>query len=200
MAQKTPLGEYLKQQFLQGQGVVTQGPGPYPKAVVAKIGAPYMNKGYDIGVPVGTPINTKGLKYVGAKQDRTGYGTRAAYQDPNSGKTYIFSHLSKLEETPEGVKAYTGGIPGVHGRSTGPHLDIDLSGNLAGFSGMLRNVMARAQSAGPRAYAQQTQKRSAQDVFAKAKSVFGNKVVGVASNAKLLEGAQKKYGGKIVRL
>ncbi len=199
MAQKTQLGEYLKQQFLQGQGVVTQGPGPYPKAVVAKIGAPYNNKGYDIGVPVGTPVNTQGMKYLGAKQDTTGYGTRAAYQDP-TGKTYIFSHLSKLEETPQGVKAYTGGIPGVHGRSTGPHLDIDLSGNLAGFSGMLKNVMGRAQSAGSQAYRATRAQSNPQDVLAKAKSIYGGRVKAVASSAEKLKEAQNKYGGKIVRL
>ncbi len=198
MGQTTQLGEYLKQQFLNGQGVVTQGPGPYPVAVVKKIGAPYINKGYDIAVKPGTPINTAGMKYIGAKQDRTGYGTRAAYQDPKTGKTVIFSHLAKLEETPQGVRAYTGGIPGVHGRSTGPHLDIDLSGNLSGFSGMLRNVMQQARSSGQKAYTKS--KANPQDVLNKARSLFGNKVLGVGSSQKALQSAQSKYGGKIVRL
>lgn len=193
MSQRSQLGEYLKQQFLQGQGIVTQTPGQtYTN--------PHGHKGYDIAVPVGTPVNTKGLQYVGAQRDTTGYGTRAAFKDPTTGKAYIFSHLSKIQQGPEGVQVYTGGRSGIDGRSTGPHLDLEIADNFSGFNNMLRNVMARAQSSGPRAYAQQTQKRSAQDVFAKAKSVFGNKVVGVASNAKLLEGAQKKYGGRIVRL
>lgn len=200
MGQTTQLGEYLKQQFLNGQGVVTQGPGPYPAAVVRKIGAPYVNKGYDIAVKRGTPINTEGLRYIGAKQDRTGYGTRAAYQDPKTGKTFIFSHLSKLEETPQGVRAYTGGLPGIEGRSTGPHLDIDLSGNLSGFTGMLRNVMQQARTSGQRAFTQSKSKSNPQDVLNKARSLFGNKVLGVGSSQKALASAQSKYGGKIVRL
>lgn len=198
-------GEYLKQQFLKGQGVVTQGPGAYPAHVVKRIGAPYMNKGYDIAVPVGTPIQTEGMKYLGAKQDKTGYGTRVAYQDPNTQKTYIFSHISKIEETPQGVKAYTGGIPGVHGRSTGPHLDIDLSGNLSGFSGMLKNVVAQARSAGQQAFAksqnvQQRVYRNPQDVLNKAKELYGKRVIGVASRKSALAEIQKKRGGRIVRL
>lgn len=200
MAQRSQLGEYLKQQFLQGQGVVTQGPGAYPKHVVQKLGGPTMNKGYDIGVPSGTPINTAGMKFLGMKQDTTGYGTRVAYEDPKTGKPYIFSHVSKVENTPEGVRSYTGGIPGVHGRSTGPHLDIDLSGNLSGFSGMLKNVMARAQSAGSQAYRTTKAKSNPQDVLAKAKSIYGGRVKAVASSAEKLKEAQSKYGGKIVRL
>lgn len=197
MATVSQTAQYLKQQFLRGQGVVTQEPGAYPQHVVQKLGGPSQHKGYDIAVPVGTQLNTQGLQFQGVQQDRTGYGTRAAYKDPNSGQTYIFSHLSKVEKTPQGVVAYTGGIPGRDGRSTGPHVDIEIGNASSGFGQMLQNVVKSIQSGSP---SQARRKINPQELLQKAKSQFGRKLVGVASSADKLQEAQRKYGGRIVKV
>lgn len=201
MAQISNLGEYLKQEFLNGQGVVTQGPGAYPKSVVQKLGGPTMNKGYDIGVSPGTPINTSKLQYRGAVQDNTGYGLRANYYDPRTNQSYFFSHLSKLEPKNGQMMAYTGGIPGIHGRSTGPHLDIDIRQGLADFGSSFMNGLKAI--SGNMGRAKPAPAFNLNEILQRGQNTAksqGKKLLAYASNPERLKSLAQKYKGSVIKL
>lgn len=194
MANVSSLGEYLKQEFLNGQGVVTQSPGE--KYTNAR-----GHKGYDVAVPAGTPINTSKLQYKGSQKDATGYGLRANYYDPKTNQSYFFSHLSKLEPKNGTMLAYTGGIPGVHGRSTGPHLDVEVNKGLADFGSSFMSGLQAISGAMGRAMPSQGFDLNA--ILARGANTAksqGKRLVAYSNNPNKLQGVASKVKGSIVRL
>jgi len=187
------IGQYLNERFLAGQGRITQTPGrAHPS--VRKFYSHH--KGYDLAVKPGTPLNTQGLQYKGSYMDRTGYGLRAMYYNPEADRSYVFSHLSRVD--PQG-RAYTGGIPGVHGKSTGPHVDIEIKPGLyntqSQYIKQLQNIAGNIGSGVKRT------SFNIPDLIGKVKNKFGQhiRVIAMGSPKKLAH-YQKKLGGQIVRL
>lgn len=198
MASASQTAQFLRQRFLDGQGIVTQEPGPAAPSTRKFYST---HQGYDIAVPAGTPVNTKGLEYLGAYNDTTGYGTRAGFKDPQTGQTYTFSHLSNIQKTPEGVKIYTGGVPGTRGsgNTTGPHLDI----TLGGFKKQLGNLMSQTKRLSSQQSQQPQRKMDLQDIIGQLKAKAGGKrlvAYGSGKNLKQLQKIQEKVGGQLIKL
>lgn len=126
------IAQQLNNWFLEGRGRVTQLPGAAAPSTQKYYKT---HKGYDFGVSAGTPIKTEGLEFIGSGMDG-GYGQRLAAYDPKLDRTYYFSHLSNVQNTPEGIRAYTGGIPGSYGagNTTGAHLDVEFAPGRQAFN------------------------------------------------------------------
>lgn len=190
---RTPMqiAQDLNQMFTGGSARVTQLPG----AAAASTRKYYQNhKGYDLATPQGTEIKAPFAgKVVSSGMDSTGYGNRIGIYNPSTNETYYLSHLSKIavpsgDVQPGQTLAFTGGTPGTYGagNTTGAHLDIE---NYPGQ--MTTPLKAQAVS-----YAQKLNAIfNPQDVLNKAKSMYGNKVVGVSNDPNKLKGM-----GRIVKI
>ncbi|ABU97045.1 tail length tape measure protein [Thermus phage P74-26] len=104
-------------------GRVTQKPGE-------KLTNPNGHRGYDIALPVGTPIrwgNVEG-KVLQVGYEEKGYGNYVAVQAPD-GSIHIFAHLQELPKLKPGSVVKPGqvlGKSGNTGKSTGPHLHYEI--------------------------------------------------------------------------
>lgn len=87
-----------------------------------------LHAGVDLRAPVGTPINPVMLGVVTeTATDRFGYGQKIVVAHKN-GYTTLYAHLSKIE-TKVGDQVTTEtkiGEVGSTGRSTGPHLHLEI--------------------------------------------------------------------------
>lgn len=125
----TEIAQKLQQEWLAGQGRVTQLPGT-PAASTRKFYN--RHKGYDIGVKAGTPVYAPSNLQVKDMGVQGGYGRRLAAYDPNSGQTYYLSHLSDVASQGDvsagSILGYTGGTPGSYGagNTTGAHIDFEI--------------------------------------------------------------------------
>lgn len=181
------LGDKLKKMFLAGQGIETQSAGNYNPGIGY---ANNVHKGTDIGVNVGTPItlpqgNWKveqsygGDTTNGSLGDWTngGYGNSVVVRDQNSGETYKFSHL--LRPLVQAGQVLTGGqigLSGSTGNVTGPHVDIETYGQ--GMGNAFANAVNNASAGKPQV--------NVASILAKARAQYGNKVLGVSNDPKLL--------------
>jgi len=119
---------------------------PYPITQMPGPAAPEVRKWYkthpgiDYGVPEGTPIIAPAdLDILGTTSNDI-YGNRIAVKDPYTGETMTFSHLKDLPTVSGRIKAgellgYTGNT----GRSTGPHLDVEIKNLSSNFNNMVTN-------------------------------------------------------------
>lgn len=192
MINKSPsqIAQELNQMFTGGKASVTQLPGaaaPSTRQFYSK------HKGYDLGVAQGTEIKAPFAgKIVNSGMDSTGYGQRIGIYNPTTNQTYYLSHLSKIatptgDFTPGQTLAYTGGTPGSYGagNTTGAHLDVE------DYMGMVTQPLKAAMS-----YAQRLGSIvNPQSVLDKAKSMYGNRVVGVSNDPNKLKGM-----GRVVRI
>jgi len=191
MADITPLGESLKQSFLQGQGVITQGPG-----------SSYSHRGinaWDIGVPSGTPVVPTFNGTVKNLGNQGIYGNRAQVVNSDTGETYLLSHLSSVLKNGQFTKgtpiAYTGGTKGAYGagNSTGPHLDIMPGGS---YSGAIRSIGQQAQQS-----MQNTgQKVNINALLSQAKTQYGNKLRMVTNSKAQADAYAKQKGYSVAKL
>lgn len=192
-----PLGDRLKQLFLQGQGVVTQEAGAYnPKIERFSKG---INTGTDIGVPVGTPITLpkgnwrieeaysgdRGKGYIGNASNR-GYGNSVVARNVDTGEAYRFSHLLKsLVGTGQTLSGGILGYSGNTGNTTGPHVDIETYG---------RGQMI------PSATLKTNRPSNPQDLFNLAKTKYGKTLRGITNDPKKLQQFAGKKGVKIQKI
>lgn len=110
-------------------GPITQGFGPTDEPLDGPyLGYRNFNKGYDYGVPVGTPVQsiTGGVvTFVGDNGD--GWGNSVAVKTPD-GFTVHYGHLSSIG-VQVGQQIQQGQVvaaSGDTGKSTGPHLSLDI--------------------------------------------------------------------------
>jgi murein DD-endopeptidase MepM/ murein hydrolase activator NlpD len=87
-----------------------------------------LHQGVDLRTPVGTPVSAmmSGI-VVETEADRFGYGNKVVIDHGNGYET-LYAHLSKIE-VKKGEKVTTDSILGESGntgRSTGPHLHLEL--------------------------------------------------------------------------
>lgn len=195
------LSEQLKQQFLRGQGIVTQEAGAYNPGL-EKFSGGY-NTGTDIGVPVGTPISLPQGNYrveeayggsnsgwIGNSANR-GYGNSVLVRDQNTGQAFRFSHL--LRPLVQAGQTLTGGnigLSGATGNVTGPHVDIELYGKNSGNA--MTGLQSSRQSALP--------KVDVKALLGRARSKYGKGVIGISNDPKRLMDVAKRTGSKIVRV
>lgn len=89
-----------------------------------------MHKGYDIGVPVGTPVYAYlpgTVTKIG--YDSGGYGYYIEWKDSIHSQIHFFGHLKQKPSMREGQSFETGallGLTGNTGRSTAPHLHWEI--------------------------------------------------------------------------
>jgi len=201
MANQTPtqIAEYLKKQFLNGQGNVTQLVGNYNPNVERFSGG--YNRGTDIGVPQGTPVTlppgnweigdvynqAKGKGYIGNRTN-SGYGNSIVARNADTGETFRFSHLlNALAQPGQKIRGGLIGYTGATGNVTGPHLDIEIGG---AFTKGLKNIMKSTSKI----------KLDPQQILQKAKRMYGGNIIGLSKNPELLKKAQEKYGGTIRKI
>ena len=126
--------EQIARDYLGSNFPITQYPGKAAKAVRKYYS---YHPGIDYGTPEGTEIKApKDLDVVSVTKDAI-YGNRIGVQDPDSGQVLYFSHLKDLPKVGEKVK--TGdvlGYTGNTGRSTGPHLDVEIKQGQVNNSGV----------------------------------------------------------------
>jgi murein DD-endopeptidase MepM/ murein hydrolase activator NlpD len=89
------------------------------------------HKGVDIAAPTGTPIHAaaEGAVLIARNGWNGGFGNYVVIQHPNGAKT-LYAHMSRLGTTP-GDKVSQGdviGYVGSTGKSTGPHLHLEVLG------------------------------------------------------------------------
>jgi len=89
-----------------------------------------MHRGYDIGVPVGTPVYAY-LPGIVTKigYDANGYGHYIEWKDSVHNQIHFFAHLKQKPSIREGQSFETGsllGYSGNTGRSTAPHLHWEI--------------------------------------------------------------------------
>lgn len=127
----TEIARMLQEEWLKGQGTITQLPGKAAPSVQKYYST---HKGYDIGVPQGTPVYAPAkVEVLGAGLDG-GYGQRLAAYLADRNQTAYLSHLSQIAVQPGTYEAgtllgYTGGNPGSYGagNTTGAHIDFELA-------------------------------------------------------------------------
>ena len=126
MTNTQKISQDLMNMYLGGAGVITQTPGQtYTN--------PRGHKGYDIGIKPTNITPSYSGRVTGVWQDPTGYGTRMSVYNPQTNKTDVLSHLSKVylqagQQFQPGVSVgMTGGVPGTYGagRTTGAHIDVE---------------------------------------------------------------------------
>lgn len=191
--------QQLMQLFLKGQGAVTQTPGP----ASANTRQFYSyHPGYDIGVNQGTPIYAPASGQVKNLGVQGGYGQRVSYYDPQTNKTYLLSHLSKVQSTgnvkPGSIIGYSGGAKGTYGagNTTGPHVDIEIysgQGNFAQQLGKITNQMNQGTASTYR------KKINVGNIIAKAREQYGNKI-GAVGSKKYIQDLVNKGKGKMVKI
>lgn len=108
---------------------ITQGFGPTDEPLDAGYdGHPHFNKGYDYGIPVGTPIDaTTGGEVISVGDSGDGWGISVKVRDDN-GFTHNYGHLDSTAVN-VGDRIGAGilvGKSGNTGKSTGPHLSYDV--------------------------------------------------------------------------
>lgn len=108
---------------------ITQGFGPTNETLDSGYGgAAHFNKGYDYGIPVGTPIDaTVGGTVIAAGDQGDGWGISVKVRDAQ-GYVHNYGHLSGAN-VKVGDQIGAGAVVGASGNtgaSTGPHLSYDV--------------------------------------------------------------------------
>lgn len=181
----TEIAQQLQQEWLGGQGRITQLPG---RAAPSTRKFYQTHKGYDFGVNAGTPIYAPyNLEVTGAGLSG-GYGNRLAVYNPEKNQTAYLSHLSDIAVQPGSYQqgallGYTGGVPGSYGagNTTGAHLDIELYGGRQAFN-------PTGQAVTPQAQAQPNIQGYAQQLLERARQQYGGNFVGVTSDPNKFSG------------
>lgn len=114
-----------------------------------------MHKGYDVGVPEGTPVYAYfpgTVTKVG--YDKEGYGYYIEWKDSIHNQTHFFGHLREKPSIGEGSKFGAGtqlAVSGNTGKSTAPHLhwEIGPPGSQIDPGNWLRTVQAKPSSVQP---------------------------------------------------
>ncbi len=195
MSKVKDYGEYLRQLFLKGQGIITQRRGP---AVASTRKFYSFHPGYDIGVKEGTPIYAPFSGVTIFSGLHGGYGQRLGIYDPASDTTYYLSHLSQIK-APKTFKAgdllaLTGGAPGkwYSGNTTGPHVDIE------SYRGkkIPSQVISKINQIIPKT------KKIYTNLLRDLAIKYGAKGAAKVGSGKenILRELAKKYGGKIIRI
>ena len=85
------------------------------------------HRGIDIAAPTGTPVGSLGAGTVTMAGERDGYG-RVVTVEHDDGWSSLYAHCDRLDVQP-GQRVEAGqiiGTVGASGRSTGPHLHLEL--------------------------------------------------------------------------
>ena len=195
MAEVTQLGSYLKNLFLQGQGVITQTPGRAAPSVRKYY---KYHPGYDISVKEGTPVTPSFAGKVVSSGMRGGYGQSVGLYNPQENKTYNLGHLSKILLPSGEFKAgqtigYTGGRPGAYGagQSTGPHVDIETQGGFASFANKLKTMLQPAQT---------RMKIDLASLYESARKKYGSSLKLISRNKAALNKIAVQRGGRVIRV
>lgn len=114
-------------------------------------GAPSNHPGVDLGAPEGTPIPAAKAGVVIAAGPRGGYGNAIEIQH-DDGTTTLYAHASEVKVTP-GMSVAEGeivGLVGQTGRTTGPHLHLELrkAGHFVDPGQVLKTYRLRADKDG----------------------------------------------------
>ncbi len=86
------------------------------------------HNGLDIGLPLGTPINSvEGGEILSIQKSNSGYGNTITIKHDNGIESF-YAHLDKIlvNEGQEIIKGEVIGLVGSTGRSTGPHLHLEI--------------------------------------------------------------------------
>lgn len=169
------------------------------------------HKGVDYATPAGTPITVPFKANLAYQGQQRGYGNRTAVTNPETGKTYFFSHLSKMLPLPQtmGVGTtigYTGGVPGASGAgwTTGAHVDVEAYDRnkvpvFSQRSTIPRQVSPVSRSSSSRRTVSRRPSFDLQAIMKQVNNLPGRKIA-VSSNRARLEEMVKKRGGRIVRI
>lgn len=189
------LADQIQREFLAGKGRITQLPG----AAAPETRKFYKyHKGYDYGLPEGSPITPS---FAGEATDLgvvPGYGRRVLVKNPQTGQSYYVSHLSGVNFNTPNFKfqagtpiALTGGVPGKYGAgsSTGAHVDIELAnGAIPSYQNLINGKRTANRTF------------SINDLLSKVKQKYGNKISAVSMNKDKLQAVANKTGAKLVRI
>lgn len=185
------LANQLQREFLGGQGKITQLPGaasPETRKFYS------YHKGYDVGLPAGSPVTPSFAGTASNVGVVPGYGQRVLVTNPTTGQSYYLSHLSGVNFTgnnyafkPGERIASTGGTPGKYGAgwSTGSHIDIEPTG-----AKQYQNLI----------YGNRSNNNSLAQLYSQMKSKYGNKLLAISRDPNKLSALNKSGKYKITKL
>jgi murein DD-endopeptidase MepM/ murein hydrolase activator NlpD len=150
------LAPLIERSLVSGVGPVAAAPVPgltsgFGARLDPITGRPSNHTGIDLGAPEGTPIPAAGDGVVIAAGPRGGYGNAIELRHPD-GSTTLYAHASEVDVTPgEHVQeGETLGLVGQTGRTTGPHLHLEVrrGGHVLNPGQVLKAYRLRAENAG----------------------------------------------------